>query len=57
MSKARKTDFKYRDIPLVLCAYLIWKMYKKTKIYGLAEVPLTDALRQAELEEENRYLD
>lgn len=46
-----------RDIPLVLSAYLIWKFYKKTKIYELSEIPLMDALRQADLEEENRYRD
>lgn len=40
-----------RDIPLVLCAYLIWKFTKKTKFRALKDIPLADALRQAELEE------
>lgn len=48
------THQKYRDIPLVLSAYLIWKLFKKTKIYKLDEIPLADALRQAELEEAAR---
>lgn len=46
-----------RDIPLVISAYLIWKFYKKTKIYNLSDIPLMDALRQADLEEEARYHD
>lgn len=44
----------YLDIPLVLCAYLIWKFTKKTEIYALKDIPLADALRQAELEEAAR---
>lgn len=46
-----------RDIPLVISAYLIWKFIKKTKITALADIPLSDALRQAELEDEARYHD
>lgn len=46
-----------RDIPLVVSAYLIWKFLKKTKITDLADIPLTDALRQADLENEARYHD
>ncbi|ROW07007.1 hypothetical protein VPNG_06666 [Cytospora leucostoma] len=44
----------YLDIPLVLSAYLIWKFIKKTKIYKLDEIPLADALKQADLEEAAR---
>lgn len=40
-----------RDIPLVLAAYLIWKFYKKTKIVALKEIPLEEALMQAELKD------
>lgn len=36
-----------RDIPLVICAYLIWKVWKKTKIVSLMDIPLRDALEQA----------
>lgn len=46
-----------RDIPLVLCAYLIWKFTKKTKLCSLTEIPLEDALKQAELEVEEHYHD
>lgn len=38
----------------MLCAYLIWKFTKKTEIYALKDIPLADALRQAELEEAAR---
>ncbi|KAJ8123956.1 hypothetical protein O1611_g9474 [Lasiodiplodia mahajangana] len=38
----------YLDIPLVLAAYLIWKLWKKTKIVSLSEIPLEEAFRQAE---------
>ncbi|KAF3766871.1 hypothetical protein M406DRAFT_251863 [Cryphonectria parasitica EP155] len=47
----------YLDIPLVLAAYLIWKLIKKTKITALEDIPLEDALKQADLEEEARYQD
>ncbi|KAJ4407112.1 hypothetical protein N0V82_009982 [Gnomoniopsis sp. IMI 355080] len=47
----------YLDIPLVICAYLIWKFTKKTKLYSLTEIPLEDALKQAELEVEEIYHD
>ncbi|KAK6087677.1 Dicarboxylic amino acid permease 3 [Seiridium cupressi] len=38
----------YLDIPLVLCAYLIWKFIKKTKIVPLESIPLVEALAQAD---------
>lgn len=38
----------YRDIPLVLGAYLVWKLVKGTKIVSLSEIPLHSALEQAE---------
>ncbi|KAL6875815.1 amino acid permease domain-containing protein [Trichoderma longibrachiatum] len=41
----------YLDIPLVLAAYLIWKYVKKTKIVALKEIPLEEALLQAELKD------
>ncbi|KAK2614955.1 hypothetical protein N8I77_001742 [Diaporthe amygdali] len=44
----------YLDIPLVITAFLVWKFYKRTKFYSLDEIPLADALRQADLEEAAR---
>ncbi|KAK7722214.1 hypothetical protein SLS64_000747 [Diaporthe eres] len=44
----------YLDIPLVISAFLIWKFYKKTKFYSLDEIPILDALRQADIEEADR---
>lgn len=44
----------YLDIPLVISAFLIWKFYKKTKFYSLDEIPILDALRQADIEEAAR---
>ncbi|KAI0196751.1 amino acid permease/ SLC12A domain-containing protein [Xylaria flabelliformis] len=38
----------YLDIPLVLSAYLIWKLWKKTKIVSLSDIPLSEAFKQAE---------
>ncbi|KAJ4221574.1 hypothetical protein FSOLCH5_008912 [Fusarium solani] len=38
----------YLDIPLVICAYLIWKFVKKTKIVSLSEIPLQDAIKKSE---------
>ncbi|EPQ25944.1 uncharacterized protein PFL1_06399 [Pseudozyma flocculosa PF-1] len=38
----------YLDIPLVLAAYLVWKLFKKTKITSLPDIPLHAAFRQAE---------
>ena len=38
----------FRDIPLVLSAYVIWKVFKRTKIVRLEDIPLTDALERAE---------
>lgn len=35
----------------MLTAYLIWKFYKKTKIVSLKEIPLEEALMQAELKD------
>ncbi|KAJ3578101.1 hypothetical protein NPX13_g2463 [Xylaria arbuscula] len=37
----------YLDIPLVLAAYLIWKLLKKTKIVSLSDIPLEEAFAQA----------
>ncbi|KAI1736602.1 amino acid permease/ SLC12A domain-containing protein [Xylaria scruposa] len=37
----------YLDIPLVLSAYLIWKLWKKTKIISLSDIPLSEAFKQA----------
>ncbi|OAA59184.1 amino acid permease [Niveomyces insectorum RCEF 264] len=37
----------YLDIPLVLTAYALWKLLKRTKITSLEAIPLADALRQA----------
>ena len=36
---------------MVLAAYLIWKYVKKTKIVALKEIPLEEALLQAELKD------
>ncbi|PSR78784.1 amino acid permease/ SLC12A domain-containing protein [Coniella lustricola] len=47
----------YLDIPLVILAYLIWKFYKKTKITKLEDIPLEDALRQADAEQQQAYHD
>lgn len=41
----------------MLGAYLIWKFFKKTKIVPLADIPLENALRQADSEAEVRYHD
>ncbi|KAK4240513.1 amino acid permease-domain-containing protein [Achaetomium macrosporum] len=38
----------YLDIPLVLAAYLFWKIFRKTKIVSLSEVPLEDAFSRAD---------
>ncbi|KAH6613538.1 amino acid permease-domain-containing protein [Chaetomium sp. MPI-SDFR-AT-0129] len=38
----------YLDIPIVVTAYLGWKLIKKTKIVSLDDVPLQDALARAE---------
>ncbi|WRT64496.1 uncharacterized protein IL334_001428 [Kwoniella shivajii] len=34
----------YLDIPLVLAAYLIWKLYKRTKLVSLADIPIEEVL-------------
>lgn len=52
-----QADLNSSDIPLVISAYLIWKFLKKTKIYTLSEIPLDDALKQADLEQEATYRD
>ena len=36
-----------RDIVLVLTAYLLWKLIKKTKIVALADIPLREAIERA----------
>ncbi|KAK3339603.1 amino acid permease-domain-containing protein [Neurospora tetraspora] len=38
----------YLDIPIVLIAYLAWKLYKKTKVVSLDDIPLDIAFKQAE---------
>jgi amino acid permease len=45
----------YRDIPLVLAAYLIWRYWKGTKIVSLSEIPLEEAFRQAEQAQDDEY--
>ncbi|KAK7409354.1 hypothetical protein QQX98_008479 [Neonectria punicea] len=37
----------YLDIPLVICAFLIWKFVKKTKLVSLSEIPLKQAFEQS----------
>ncbi|KAJ5610869.1 hypothetical protein N7510_007588 [Penicillium lagena] len=43
------SDFvsSYLDIPLVLAAYVAWKVYKRTRIVKLSEIPLEEALERA----------
>ena len=36
------------DIPLVLTAFVLWKLIKRTKWVKLEEVPLREALERAE---------
>ncbi|KAK4943366.1 hypothetical protein LTR10_017040 [Elasticomyces elasticus] len=47
----------YLDIPLVITAYVAWKVYKRTSIVDLSEIPLEEALERAvgdvELEKEH----
>ncbi|KOS19358.1 putative proline-specific permease put4 [Escovopsis weberi] len=38
----------YLDIPLVLCAYLLWKYFKGTKFVSLKDIPLEAAFQQAD---------
>ncbi|KAK3323977.1 amino acid permease-domain-containing protein [Cercophora scortea] len=38
----------YLDIPIILTAYFFWKIFKKTKIVSLDDIPLKDAFEQAE---------
>ncbi|KAL1901115.1 hypothetical protein Sste5346_002182 [Sporothrix stenoceras] len=48
----------YLDIPLVLVAFVFWKVYKRTNIVKLKDVPLTEALEQVayyEEEPETKY--
>jgi yeast amino acid transporter len=35
------------DIPLVLTAYTLWKLFKRTKIHKLSDIPLEEALERA----------
>ncbi|CAL5866445.1 uncharacterized protein PFLUO_LOCUS653 [Penicillium psychrofluorescens] len=37
----------YLDIPLVIAAYIAWKVYKRTSIVKLSEIPLEEALERA----------
>jgi len=38
----------YLDIPLVLVAFGLWKVIKKTKFVKLSEIPLTEALLEVQ---------
>lgn len=38
----------YLDIPIVITAYLGWKLYKRTHILSLNEIPIRDALDEIE---------
>lgn len=38
----------YLDVGLVIAAYIFWKVFKKTKIVALADIPLQEALARAE---------
>ncbi|KAJ9607592.1 hypothetical protein H2200_007670 [Cladophialophora chaetospira] len=44
------SDFisSYLDIPLVITAFVLWKIYKRTKIVKLVDIPLREALARAE---------
>ena len=37
----------HRDIPLVVTAYVAWKVYKRTSVVNLSEIPLEEALERA----------
>jgi len=37
-----------RDIALVTTAYVFWKLFKKTKIVALADIPLREAIERAQ---------
>ncbi|KAJ5806818.1 hypothetical protein N7474_010410 [Penicillium riverlandense] len=37
----------YLDIPIVIAAYVAWKLYKRTKMVKLCEIPLKEALERA----------
>lgn len=37
----------HRDIPLVITAFVLWKIIKRTRIVKLADIPLTEALERA----------
>lgn len=45
----------YLDIPLVLAAFTIWKLLKKTKVVNLADIPLGEALDQADQYPDEEY--
>ncbi|KIW67765.1 hypothetical protein PV04_06995 [Phialophora macrospora] len=38
----------YLDIPLVIAAYVVWKIHKRTEIVKLTDIPLEEALARAE---------
>lgn len=42
----------YLDIPLVLCAFGLWKLYKRTKVWDLKSIPLAEALMAVERDPE-----
>lgn len=43
---AARADPRCRDIPIVLTAYIAWKMRNKTKMVSLDEMPLHDVFDQ-----------
>jgi amino acid transporter len=42
----------HSDIPLVITAYLFWKILKKTRIVALKDIPLQEALDEIMLHPE-----
>lgn len=36
-----------RDIPLVITAFVVWKVFKRTKFVKLVDIPLKEALDRA----------
>ncbi|WVR04011.1 hypothetical protein IAU60_001010 [Kwoniella sp. DSM 27419] len=43
----------YLDIPLVLAAYLLWKVYKRTSLVKTADIPIEGVLEHIRLNPEN----
>lgn len=48
-----RTNRNYRDIPLVLCVYGVYKVIRRTRIVPLKEVPIRQALEEAQNDLEN----